>query len=141
MRRGFLLGGNMAWIQHVGITCENLERSEEFYVKYLGFKKIRKFIVPEEEIKRIFGIDSPANVSVLKAENQEIELFYYENNKNKFDMGKISHINLMVSDREAVYRKIISDGYQGILIDRAGGRKTYFVKDPEDNLIELRQPH
>lgn len=131
----------MVWIQHLGITCKNISDSLKFYTENFDLVKIRESIVPQKETKQIFGVDSPAHIVTLKAENnQEIELFEFpEANNNNCRMGNISHFALFVGNRRETLNKFIAKGLKTIYIDRGDNRFVYFAVDPDGNLIELRE--
>lgn len=130
----------MTWLEHLGITCSDIKRSEKFYVENFGLKKISEKGESAEVIKKIFGIDSSAKFIYLKAGNSLIELFEFPEAENlKRAMGNINHFALSVGNRQEAYERLKSKGIETILIDRGDGRFTYFVKDPDGVLIELRE--
>jgi catechol 2,3-dioxygenase-like lactoylglutathione lyase family enzyme len=130
----------MSWLQHVGITCSDIRRSEKFYVQYFGLENVREIDVPAAIIKKIFGIDSSARLIYLKGGNSIVELFDFPEAKDqKPMMGNISHIALAVGKPGELFEKLKKDGVETILIDKGSGKYTYFIKGPDGVLIELRE--
>jgi catechol 2,3-dioxygenase-like lactoylglutathione lyase family enzyme len=128
----------MANIQHIGITCNDIRKSAEFYEQYFKLKKIKEFEVAKDVIEVIFGIKSKAQVIYLQAQDQIIELFYFIDQKINNQMGSISHFALSVGNREKVFNTIKQSGVGVILAIKPDGGKVYFVKDPDGILIELK---
>jgi len=131
----------MAWIQHLGITCSNIEESLKFYLDNFGMNKVRESTVPAKETKQLFGVDSSAHIITLKAENnQELELFEFpEAGEIKSKMGSISHFAFFVGNRKEFHDRLAARGGRTIFIDRGENRFVYFAIDPDGNLIELRE--
>ena len=130
----------MTWLQHVGITCSDIKKSEKFYAENFGLEKVREMDVPAEMIKKIFGIESSAKIIYLKAQDSIVELFdFLEARDIKSSLGSISHIALSVGNRKEIYENLKSKGAETILIDKGDGKYTYFVKDPDGVLIELKE--
>lgn len=95
--------------------------------------------VPTQIIKKIFGINSPAKIICLKAGDSIIELFEFPKAKGvKPSMGTITHIALSVSNRKETFQKMKNKNTVTVLIDKGDGNFTYFVKDPDGVLIELK---
>lgn len=131
----------MSWIHHIGIVCSDIKKSEQFYTEYFGLKRARETTVPSAETNKIFGINSAAHIIALSAENgSEIELFEFPDAKPpKPSQGGISHLALFVGNRREYHDRLKAKGIDTIFIDRGEGRYVYFVKDPDGNLIELRE--
>ncbi|MFH1347228.1 MAG: VOC family protein [Candidatus Margulisiibacteriota bacterium] len=128
----------MTDLHHVGITCSDIRRSERFYIDNFGLENVQEMDVPAEIAKKIFGIDSPARIIFLKAENSIIELFDFPEAKLKPTMGTISHIALSVASPKEAFDKMNGKGIEVVLIDKGNGKYNYFVKDPDGVLIELK---
>ncbi|MBU0686640.1 MAG: VOC family protein [Candidatus Margulisbacteria bacterium] len=130
----------MAWLQHIGLTTSNLKLSEKFYVENFGFKTIVEKEISARLMQEIFGYNSPAQLIFLKAEKgQEIELFHFPELKEAIpQIGKISHFTLAVDDHVKYFEKLKNSGCETIAAKKEDGGMVYFVKDPDGNLIELR---
>ena len=131
----------MSWIHHIGLVCSDIQKSEQFYTEHFGLKRARETAVPATETQKIFGINSAAHIIALAAEGgQEIELFEFPDAKHlKPAQGAISHLALFVGNRRECHDRLKAKGIDTIFIDRGEGRYVYFVKDPDGNLIELRE--
>lgn len=133
----------MSWIQHIGIVCNDIAKSEEFYGRFFGLKKVRETKVPKETIMSIFNIPSEANIVALQAQNdQVVELFDMIDLKSvpekpNYNSG-ITHFALFVGDRKTAGKKLEEEGVETIFVDKGKGEFVYFVKDPDGVLIELR---
>ena len=128
----------MTTFHHIGITCQDIEKSKEFYCKYLGFTFRNEASAPEALIKNVFAINSPAKIIYLVSENTLIELFSFPDDKQPSKMGSVSHIALTVSDREGLFEKLKTNGHKTIKYQKDDGGFILFVKDPDGILIELK---
>jgi catechol 2,3-dioxygenase-like lactoylglutathione lyase family enzyme len=129
----------MTGLQHVGLTCSDLKRSEQFYAENFGLENVHAMDVDAATIKKIFGIESPAKIIFLKAGNSIIELFDFPEAKVKPRMGSITHIALAVSEPQRTFEQMKARGAETILIDKGNDQYTYFVKDPDGVLVELKE--
>ncbi|MFH1362421.1 MAG: VOC family protein [bacterium] len=128
----------MTNFHHVGITCQNAQKSKEFYLKHFGFQLEKEVTAPAELIKNVFAINSPAKITYLISENMLIELFEFPEDKRPAVMGSISHFALIVPDRVALFEMIKADGHETIKQAKPNGGFVLFVKDPDGVLIELK---
>lgn len=130
----------MAWIQHIGITCKDIEESKKFYIENFNFEVTREFHVSKKDIQQLFGIESDAEIVSLKGDkDQELELFNFANKKFSKCQGNISHLALFVGARKETAEKLKAKGFETIVLDRGEGKKAYFCKDPNGVLVELRE--
>ncbi len=128
----------MTHIHHIGITCSDINRSERFYLEHFGLKKIKEIDAPAAWMKNIFNINSPAKLVYLKSEDAVIELFHFSEAGLKPTLGSISHFALTVKNRKHAFEKFKNDGFKTIFNDKGDGDYTYFIKDPDGVLIELK---
>jgi len=130
----------MGLIHHIGITCSDIVKSEEFYCKSFGLTKTKEAKVPENFIQQVFGINSSAILVYLKAKNgQLLELFEFPEAKNlKSSMGSISHLALSVGNREEIAEKLRTTGVEVKIFTKDDGRKVYFAVDPDGVMVELK---
>ena len=69
-----------------------------------------------------------------------VELFEFPQVKDlKAGMGSITHFALGVGNPKEVYERLRGQGVESILIDKGKGKYTYFIKDPDGILIELKE--
>lgn len=132
----------MTHIQHIGLTCSDIERSKKFYMEIFGLSLLMEREVSGEDIKKIFGVASRVKLAHLMAENTVIELFEFADINDKkmnipYNIG-ISHIALFVGDREKFTERLKALKVEVSRIERIDGTFVYFAKDPDGILIELR---
>jgi len=123
-------------INHVGLRVRDLDISREFY-KQLGFKFIAGPVGPEPAaiVEHPSGIninfilnasdDSPKDNILMK---QDIKYPGY------------THIALEVTDADLVSKKIEDLGITITERVEINGAKFFFIRDPDNNVIELHQP-
>lgn len=129
----------MVFLQHIGITCQNIKVSSKFYRELFGLKKLWEKTVPASEMKAIFNISSPAQIIALKTDNGMLELFNFTKRKReRSGRGNITHFAITVAEKEGFIKKAKRKGVEVTLIDRENGHRTYFIKDPDGILVEIR---
>ena len=139
-------------IHHPAISTGNMERALEFYRDLLGFEVAGDFGWPVgfELADRITGLkDSSARVVMLRGGNAYLELFEFaaptpkpgDPQRPVSDHG-LTHICLEVRDIDAEYARLSAAGMEFTCEPQqmpAGSKATY-GRDPDGNVIELRQP-
>lgn len=128
----------MTRLQHIGITCSNLRKSEKFYIEHFDLENVHEMDVAAETIKKIFGINSKAKLVFLKGENSIVELFDFPEAKIKPSMGSITHLALSVENPKEIFEKMKAKGIENIMIDKGNNQYAYFIKDPDGVLVELK---
>jgi len=129
----------MPKIHHVGIISSDLKKSMGFYVKNFGFEFGWEFFADSSIMKEIFGIASPAKVFSLKLNDFILELFNFENlDTNDIKMGKITHFAISFDDRLKKFEELKKNGIPFIEYKKQNGDLVYFVKDPDNNLVEIK---
>lgn len=125
---------------HVGIFVRNVEKVSRFYTKHLGFKIIRDYIADRSIIKKIFSVDSPCRLQFLTSGNFGIELLYFTDSKLAKRSARTSgtnHWTVLVKDKAKFCKRLKKNKIPVIEIIKPTGT-TFFIKDPENNLIEVR---
>jgi len=123
-------------INHVGLRVRNLEIAREFYAK-LGFEFIGGPIGPEP----VAIVEHPSGVNInfilnVSENASSKNLLMDETEKHT----GFTHIALEITDTEAVKEQL---GMQGIDITETvefRGATFFFVRDPDDNVIEFHKP-
>lgn len=112
---------------HVGIVVQNMKESVDFYTRVLGCKVHKQH--QEENIE----------FTLLMADNQEIELLYFPNEKKERTEGVISHIAFKVENIEEEITRLKDLGVT-LSTDQprvvAGGMKIFFFNGPSGESIE-----
>ena len=99
--------------RHTGIVTTNLEESLNFYIKLLGFKKIKTINENEELMQKILSLKKCKLKTVKIGLKNKIlvELLYFKNLNQKKKRIKIynpglTHISLTVSKLEQIYKRL-----------------------------------
>jgi len=117
---------------HVGIVVENMEESVNFYTNILGCRVHKQH--RDENIR----------FTLLKADNQEIELLKFPHDEKERKEGVISHIAFSVENMESAIRRLKEAGIK-LATDQPrevlGGMKIFFFTGPNGESIEFVQHH
>jgi catechol 2,3-dioxygenase-like lactoylglutathione lyase family enzyme len=133
-----------ATAHHYGITVSDLDRVVDFYRDVLGLEIVAEFSVGGETFAR--GVDvegASAEFAHLDAGGVRIELVSYDPDGSSRSIPALNesgatHVGLEVDDLDAVFEDLPND--VETLSDpqtTESGTKICFVRDPEDNLVEL----
>ena len=121
-------------IAHLALTVKDMEKSLDFYIRVLGFKKAFSLTHPETKAPWI---------EYLQAGNQFIELFYNGADENpwKSSLCGFNHLCLLVDDINITVKGIKEAGYPMDSEVRQGSDRNFqaWLKDPEGVRIELMQ--
>lgn len=123
-------------INHVGLRVRDLEISRKFYAS-LGFEFLAGPIGPEPAAI----VEHPSGVNInfiLNATDNAPE----ENILMRKDIKYpgYTHIALEITDSESVSKQLEELGI--VITERVeyNGAKFFFIRDPDDNVIEFHQP-
>ena len=125
---------------HIGLFSDNPKKLINFYVKKLGFEKEKEDLISKDTIYSIFGISLECRLIRLSAPGIKIEIFSSKDKpkRKKFKRIKgINHWGLSTGDRQIFLKKLIKRKVKIVTIKR-NSHKVYFIRDPERNLIEIR---
>jgi lactoylglutathione lyase len=123
-------------INHIGLRIRDLDISRDFYEK-LGFKFLAGPVGPEP----VAIVEHPSGVNINFILNASKEA-----PKNNILMEKemkypgYTHIALEVTDAESVSKQIENLGLEITERVEYNGAKFFFIRDPDDNVIEFHQP-
>jgi catechol 2,3-dioxygenase-like lactoylglutathione lyase family enzyme len=131
-------------VHHVGITVDDLEPMVEFYRDVLGLTVIDRFEVGGEAFSTAVGVDDARSRFVhLDGGEARIELVEYDPRGEHraaatLNQPGATHLGLAVEDIDAVVDDIPTD-VETLSEPRTteSGTRIVFVRDPEDNLVEL----
>ena len=124
-------------INHVGLRVRALETARQFYEK-LGFEFIAGPIGPEP----VAIMEHPSGVNInfilnASEDSPPVNLLMDVEAKHT----GYTHIALEVDDLHAVEREVLATGIE--ITERVslpGGAEFFFVRDPDDNVLEFHQP-
>lgn len=133
--------------RHIGIICEDLDKSLFFYKNILNLKVIQDFWDNSQYIQDITGIQN-INVHMIKlkaGDGTVIELLSYVTHPTHLISHSIinvgvCHIALQVNSAEKMYEKLLSYKYKPIskpILSSEGIAKVFFCLDPNNIRIEF----
>ena len=126
--------------QHIGLFVHDIEKITRFYKKKLGFSFVKEYVIDQKMMKKIFGIDSRSHMRYLDRDGLGMELFQLLDKKMKKrpkGTAGYDHWNIVVADKVKFCERLKKQGTRVIKIPKPHGT-TYFIKDPEGNLIEVK---
>ncbi|AEH35685.1 VOC family protein [Halopiger xanaduensis] len=129
---------------HVGITVEDLEAVLPFYRDVLGFDVADRFQVDGEAFSTAVGVDdAAANFVHLEADGIRVEIVEYEPQARAspdagLNQPGAKHLGFTVADLESFYADL-PDDVETLSEPQttATGNSILFLRDPEDNLVEV----
>jgi glyoxylase I family protein len=124
---------------HLGILARDPEKLKEFYINDLGFEEGDTRLLPADLVNRIFSIPSPCTLTKLMYGSLILEVFSLtdlQTEKKAPVTAGYNHWGLGVEDKERCVEDLKRKNVPIMEIEHAG-RKIFFVKDPEENLIEI----
>ncbi|NHN60100.1 MULTISPECIES: VOC family protein [Halorussus] len=129
---------------HFGVTVTDLDRAVEFYEETLGLDMLDRFSVSGETFSE--GVDvegATGNFAHLDAGSARVELVEYDPEGEDRDTEHVNqpgakHLGLVVDDLDDFYEDLPSD-VQTLSEPKTtvSGTRILFLRDPEDNLVEL----
>ena len=129
---------------HYAITVSDLDRAVEFYRDVLGLEVIAEFSVGGDAFATGVDVDgASAEFAHLDAGDARIELVSYDPEGDTRGTPSLNepgaaHVGLEVEDLDAVY-EALPNGVDTLSEPQTteSGTKICFVRDPENNLVEL----
>lgn len=112
---------------HTAIVVTNLEKSEHFYSKILGLAKIDRILKYPGAWYQV----GDYQIHLIVQTNTEKKL------ANSEKWGRNPHISLAVANLGEAIAELQSQGYPVQM--SASGRSAIFVRDPDDNVIEISE--
>ncbi len=123
-------------INHVGLRVRDMEVAREFYGK-LGFRFIAGPVGPEP----VAIVEHPSGVNInliLNATNDASETNVLMDEPEKHT--GYTHIALEITDADSVEEQIEALGITITERVAFGGARFFFIRDPDDNVIEFHKP-
>ena len=127
-----------ATFSHIGLTCENPLKIEEFYIKYFGFKRTMVY--------NYAGIQ----IVMIKSDNIYLELFQATENsplklpkETGYNYQGWRHICFLVDDLDKKLEEFEDDIKITLgpldMSELIEGMRICWIADPEGNIIELAE--
>lgn len=135
-------------VHHVAISTPDLDRLAAFYCDELGFERIFDAAWEPGNVAAdaVTGLEgSAARTAMLRGGNLYLELFEFRapapqaapERRPVCDHG-ITHLCLLVDDVDAACKHIVLD-FQSAPQDLGGGVRTVYGRDPDGNVVELKE--
>ena len=105
----------------------------EFYLEILKGEIIGQFELSKEDANKIFDIQKPVDVYYVKYEDFELELFIYPNSAR----ATFNHLCVEMSDGQGIYKAARQQNFW-TFVRTNNQRETYFIKDKNGNMFELK---
>ncbi len=120
---------------HCAVINKNEEKMLHFYRDILGFAVDGEFMVPAPLAEELFGYDKEFKVTVFKKEEMVLEVFLITD----IDIRPhpFNHFCLNVEDLYD-FLGVLKRAGVDIIVGHRKDRIVHFIKDPVENLIELK---
>jgi catechol 2,3-dioxygenase-like lactoylglutathione lyase family enzyme len=131
-------------VHHFGVTVADLDRAIDFYREIFGFEVLDRFTVSGEAFSTAVGVEEATGTFAhLDGDGTRIELIEYEPEGEVCNVANVNqpgttHVGHAVSDIDGFYESL-PDDVETLSEPRTteSGSRILFVRDPEDNLVEL----
>lgn len=107
---------------------------QNFYIEILNGNVSHKFTLNKGESEELFDISKQFEVQKLDINNLQFELFIHES----IEQDSLCHLCLEVNKAKEIYDKANESGYWN-RVRNSNGNKTYFIRDKNRNMFELKQ--
>ncbi len=135
---------------HIGINVTDMEKCAAFYEKVLGLKRVYDDEMAGHFLDTVQGKSNMRYhiVKFISPEGFMIELLQDLNHtvalqeENCLQNAGLRHFAYEVDDVEAAYEKVKKLGFDTIsepCTSEDGSMRLFFVRDPEQNLVELME--
>jgi len=124
-------------IEHLAVSSNTEEDSDNFFIKLLGLKKLRSFVVSNELMEQFFKVKKEHKVIRYGNEEVSIEVFITDDKSKVID--KFTHMCLVIEDRAKLIDTARQMNYEVIKVPRKNSDVFYlFLKDKFGNLYEIK---
>ena len=131
-------------VHHVGVTVADLDRAVEFYRGVLGLDVLDRFSVSGDAFSTGVGVDgATGNFAHLDADGARVELVEYEPEGDARGAATVNqpgakHLGFAVDDLDRFYADLPTD-VETVSEPQTteSGTRILFLRDPEDNLVEV----
>ncbi|NVM18104.1 MAG: VOC family protein [Candidatus Lokiarchaeota archaeon] len=124
-------------IEHIAVSSNTEEDSEDFFTKLLDMKRERTFLVSEDLTEQFFGVRKEQKIIRYGNDEMSVEVFITDDNSKKID--KFTHICLIIEDREKLIERAKQLNFKLIKVPRKNSDGYYlFLKDYFGNLYEIK---
>ena len=124
-------------IEHLAVSSNSEEDSDNFFTKLLGLKKLRSFVVASDLMEQFFKVQKEHKVIRYGNEGLSVEVFITDDKSKAVD--KFTHMCLIIEDRAKLLDTARQMNYDVIKVPRKNSEVFYlFLKDKFGNLYEIK---
>ncbi len=124
-------------IEHLAVSSNSEEDSDNFFVELLGLKKLRSFVVARDLMEQFFKVKKEHKVIRYGNEEVSVEVFITDDKSKTLD--KFTHMCLVIEDRAKLIDMARQMNYEVIKVPRKDSDVFYlFLKDKFGNLYEIK---
>jgi hypothetical protein len=124
-------------IEHLAVSSNSEEDSDNFFIKLLGLKKLRSFVVSSDLMEQFFKVKKEQKVIRYGNEGVSVEVFITDDKSKVLD--KFTHMCLVIEDRAKLIDTARQMNYDVIKVPRKNSDVFYlFLKDKFGNLYEIK---
>ncbi len=138
----------VARLGHIGLTVRDIDRTIEFYSRYLGMRLTEKFEYPPEKIGHGVAVAAGAFIRCATT-HHELSIFRMRDDilpkdapdapRHGFGLHHIAFELASPEDMKALYLRMKEGGVE-IVNSRRGGpgnQPRFYARDPDGNLLEF----
>jgi len=124
-------------IEHLAVSSNSEEDSDNFFIKLLGLKKLRSFVVSSDLMEQFYKVKKEHKVIRYGNEEVSVEVFITDDKSKVLD--KFTHMCLVIEDRAKLIDVARQMSYEVIKVPRKDSDVFYlFLKDKFGNLYEIK---
>jgi len=124
-------------IEHLAVSSNSEEDSDNFFIKLLGLKKLRSFVVSSDLMEQFFKVQKEHKVIRYGNEGVSVEVFITGDKSKVLD--KFTHMCLIIEDRVKLVDTAREMNFEVIKVPRKNSDVFYlFLKDKFGNLYEIK---
>jgi lactoylglutathione lyase len=122
---------------HTSVRTSNLERSIDFYSRFLGLKVVNRMEIPQTNAEIVFLQDPQAKGSMLELTFYHTQTIF---SQPDYEHRLFDHLAFEIKDMNTTIEMMRKEGVP--ITDepyrlRPGGSLIAFIEDPDGTLIEL----
>jgi catechol 2,3-dioxygenase-like lactoylglutathione lyase family enzyme len=126
---------------HIALSVSDIKRSAAFFRKYFSFRSAEKYVYK----------DAGLTIALLEKDDITLEFFEFKNHRSLPQYRKIldndlhtigvKHFSFDTKNIKGLYNRFKKTGVKFATEMRVtdGGKRYFFVKDPDGNLVELME--
>ena len=124
-------------IEHLAVSSNSEEDSDNFFIKLLGLKKLKSFVVSSDLMEQFFRVKKERKVIRYGNDGVNIEVFITDDKSKAMDI--FTHMCLIIEDRAKLVETARQMNYEVIKVPRKNSDIFYlFIKDKFKNLYEIK---